>query len=127
METWQIPPPRLFSTLPFTYVPAIFQPLLAVHGSKNEFTEIQNKAFYFSNGLPYTIEKAIQTIEFELDRKGGKIKSEAGMMAKNESAIMFPEERREFFIDDTFAIFLIEEGKDAPYFAGKINDITKFQ
>ena len=94
---------------------------------KNEFTEIQNKAFYFSNGLPYTIEKAIQTIEFELDRKGGKIKSEAGMMAKNESAIMFPEERREFFIDDTFAIFLIEEGKDAPYFAGKINDITKFQ
>ena len=26
-----------------------------------------------------------------------------------------------------FAIFLIEKGKDKPYFAGKINDITKFQ
>lgn len=28
---------------------------------------------------------------------------------------------------DNFAIFLKEEGKDNPYFAGKISDITKFQ
>lgn len=94
---------------------------------KNEFTEIQDKTFYFSNGLPYTIEKAIQTIEFELDREGGKIKSEAGMMVNYESAMVLPDEIREFLIDDTFAIFLIEENKDTPYFAGKINDITKFQ
>lgn len=93
---------------------------------KNEFTEIQNKDFLFSNGDVYKIEKAIQTIEFELDRTGGKIKSEAGMMVKNESAIMI-DEIREFLIDDTFAIFLKEEGKDTPYFAGKIDDITKFQ
>lgn len=94
---------------------------------KNEFTEIQEKSFYFSNGDEYKIEKAIQTIEFELDREGGKIKSEAGMMVRNESAIMLPEEPRQFFIDNTFAIFLIEEGKHTPYFAAKINDITKFQ
>lgn len=94
---------------------------------KNEFKEIQDKPFSFSNGDIYTIEKAIQTIEFELDREGGKIKSEAGMMANYESAMMIPEEIREFFIDDTFAIFLIEEDKDTPYFAGKIDDITKFQ
>ena len=93
---------------------------------KNEFTEIQNKHFLFSNGDTYKIEKAIQTIEFELDRTGGKIKSEAGMMLKNES-IMMIDEVREFWIDDTFAIFLKEEGKNTPYFAGKINDITKFQ
>ena len=93
---------------------------------KNEFTEIQNKEFYFANGDIYEIEKAIQTIEFELDKKGGKITSEAGMMTRNMS-IMMPEEIREFSIDDTFAIFLIEEGKDVPYFAGKISDITKFQ
>ena len=49
------------------------------------------------------------------------------MMANYESAMMIPEEIREFFIDDTFAIFLIEEDKDTPYFAGKIDDITKFQ
>ncbi len=93
---------------------------------KNELTEIENKEFYFSNGDSYEIEKAIQTIEFELDRKGGKIKSEAGMMVKNTAAIM-QEEIREFSIDNTFAIFLVEEGKDVPYFAGKISDITKFQ
>ena len=93
---------------------------------KNEFTEIQNKDFLFSNGDVYKIEKAIQTIEFELDRTGGKIKSEAGMMANYQSAIMV-DEIREFLIDDTFAIFLKEEGKDTPYFAGKIDDITKFQ
>ena len=94
---------------------------------KNEFTEIQNRTFYFSNGLPYSIEKAIQTVEFELDREGGKIKSEAGMMVNYESAMVLPDEIREFFVDDTFAIFLIEENKEAPYFAGKIEDITKFQ
>ena len=93
---------------------------------KKEFTEIENKSFYFSNGREYSIEKAIQTIKFELDKKGGKIKSEAGMMAKNETAMAI-DEIREFVIDDTFAIFLQEKGKDKPYFAGKINDITKFQ
>lgn len=93
---------------------------------KKEINEIENKKFLFSNGDIYKIEKAIQTIEFELDRTGGKIKSEAGMMVLNES-IMMVDDIREFSIDDTFAIFLIEKGKDKPYFAGKINDITKFQ
>lgn len=93
---------------------------------KNEFTEIQNKDFLFSNGDVYKIEKAIQTIEFELDRTGGKIKSEAGMMVQNESVMMI-DEIREFLLDDTFAIFLKENGKDTPYFAGRIGNITKFQ
>ena len=93
---------------------------------KNEFPEIQNKEFLFSNGEEYLIEKAMQTIEFELDRTGGKIKSEAGMMIMD-TAIAAPKEVRTFSIDDTFAIFLIEKGKNAPYFAGKIDDITKFQ
>lgn len=93
---------------------------------KNEITEIEDKKFLFSNGEVYSIEKALQTIEFELDRTGGKIKSEAGMMVKNESVAIM-DEIREFSIDDTFAIFLIEKEKDKPYFAGKINDITKFQ
>lgn len=93
---------------------------------KTEFTEIQNKSFLFSNGDSYHIEKALQTIEFELDKTGGKIKSEAGIMAKCESAIML-NEIREFSVDDTFAIFLVEQGKEKPYFAGKISDISKVQ
>ncbi len=93
---------------------------------KAEFKEIQEKPFEFSNGDTYSIEKAIQTIEFELDKTGGKIKSEAGMLV-TKNAVMVPEEPREFVVDDTFAIFLKEEGKEKPYFAGKIDDITKFQ
>ena len=93
---------------------------------KKEIEDVENKSFLFSNGRSYKIEKALQTIEFELDRTGGKIKSEAGMMVRLESALII-DELREFNIDDTFAMFLIEERKDVPYFAGKIGDITKFQ
>lgn len=93
---------------------------------KNEIKEIENKDFLFSNGATYRIEKALQTIEFELDKTGGKIKSEAGMMVTKNS-IAIEDDLREFSIDNTFAIFLIEKGKEKPYFAGKINDITKFQ
>lgn len=94
---------------------------------KAEFTELENKPFFFSNGDLYKIEKALQMIEFELDKAGGKVTSEAGMMVQKQSIELEPTEKREFFIDDTFAIFLKEEGKDTPYFAGLINDITKFQ
>ena len=91
---------------------------------KTEFSELENKPFanYLSD---VRIEKAIQTIEFELDREGGKVKSEAGIMMNLSDSLEL--EKREFYIDDTFAIFLIEEDKDTPYFAAKINDITKFQ
>lgn len=58
---------------------------------KTEFTEIQNKSFLFSNGDSYHIEKALQTIQFELDKTGGKIKSEAGMMVNYESVIIVDE------------------------------------
>ena len=93
---------------------------------KAEFTELQNKSFLFSNGDSYHIEKALQTIQFELDKTGGKIKSEAGMMIRKES-MRVSDEIRDFSIDDTFAIFLKEKDKENPYFAGKINDITKVQ
>ena len=36
-------------------------------------------------------------------------------------------EPRSFILNDTFAIFMIENNADTPYFAAKINDITKFQ
>ncbi len=93
---------------------------------KEEFHELENEPFLFSNGDEYQIETALQTIQFELDKKGGKIKSEAGMMVRK-MAIMMPEEPRQFLIDDTFTIFLLEENRDLPYFAAKISDITVVQ
>ena len=91
---------------------------------KHEFTELENKPFTFSTGEQYYIEKALQAIEFTLDKTGGRVESEAGMMANKTSIIVEP---REFSVDNTFAIFLIEEDRQNPYFAAKIDDITKFQ
>ena len=93
---------------------------------KKEFQELENQPFFFSNGEEYEIQKALQTIEFELDKTGGKVKSEAGMMI-TKSAAMLPAEPREFMVDDTFSILLIERGKDLPYFAAQISDISKVQ
>ena len=93
---------------------------------KEEITEVENKPFTFSNGKEYCIEKALQTIQFELDEKGGKIKSEAGISLK-EAAIMPTEKPRDFLVDDTFTIFLKEEGRDLPYFAAQISDISQVQ
>lgn len=93
---------------------------------KKEFEELENKSFLFSNGDEYEIEKTLQTIKFSLDEKGGKIKSEAGIMTQGISAIN-PDEPREFLVDDTFCIFLKEKDKELPYFAAKVSDISKVQ
>ena len=92
---------------------------------KEEITEVENKPFYFSNGDEYIIQKALQTIQFELDEKGGKIKSEAGIMMKATSAM--PQEPRRFNVDQPFTIFLMEHDKELPYFAAKISDISSVQ
>ena len=72
----------------------------------------------------------MQTIELKIDEKGGKIKSEAVLDVMFASALL-PEEEpiqpRYFYLDDEFVIFLVEDGKNNPYFAAKIDDITLFQ
>lgn len=92
---------------------------------KEEITEVENNPFYFSNGDEYIIQMALQTIEFELDEKGGRVKSEAGMMVNTAGAM--PQEPRRFNVDQTFTIFLIEEEKELPYFVAKISDISSVQ
>ena len=86
----------------------------------------------FKTADPYydtaEIQKAIQTIKFSLDEKGGEIKSEAAIdMTIGVTSVPKADEPRYFYVDDTFAIFLREKGKTKPYFAGRIDDITKFQ
>ena len=93
---------------------------------KQEYKELEGKPFFFSDGREYYIEKALQTIKFELDNEGGSIKSEAGMMTK-ESVAILPEEERTFHFDDEFTIFLKEKDKDKPYFSALITDITEFK
>lgn len=93
--------------------------------TEKEFKELENKPFKISDGNSYIIEKAIQTIQFELDKTGGKIKSEAGMGIAKTALIR--EEPRDFSVDNTFTIFLKENDKDMPYFAAKIENINQFQ
>ena len=93
---------------------------------KEEIEEVQNQAFLLADGREYMIYKALQTIQFELDEEGGKIKSEAGIGMKNTSIAM-PETPRYFDVDQAFTIFLVEEGEELPYFAAKISDIENIQ
>ena len=72
---------------------------------------------------------AIETLKFEMDRKGGKIKSEALIMT--ELTALAPDfERpipRHFNFNKTFNLFLIDAGKENPYAAFRINDLKEFQ
>lgn len=100
---------------------------------KKEYTDLEGKPFKTADPIYDTgeIVKALQTVKFSLDEKGGEIKSEAGMdvvfKATSVSEPKKEDEPRYFYVDDTFAIFLREKGKSKPYFAGRIDDITKFQ
>ena len=100
---------------------------------KREYTELANKEFETADPIYNTaeIQKAIQTIKFSLDEKGGEKKSEAAIdMTLDATSIGSKpkaDEPRYFYVDDTFAIFLREKGKSKPYFVGRIDDITKFQ
>lgn len=92
-----------------------------------EYKELQNQEFYDIDNNKLVIDKAIQTIKFELNETGGKIKSEAGMDVVKFSSLNPKDESRNFNIDSTFAIFLKEANKDKPYFAARIDDISKYQ
>ena len=62
-------------------------------------------------------------------KSGVKIKSEAAIITENFSLALPTEkvEKRYFYLNDEFTMFLKENGKDMPYFAANIEDITLFQ
>lgn len=90
-----------------------------------EYNELENRKIETIDGI-YTIEKAIQSIKFSFDEKGGKVKSEAGMDVKFETTAS-DKKIRNFYVDDTFALLLKESNKEKPYFALRVDDISKFQ
>ncbi len=96
---------------------------------KKEYEELIGKTFYNSESKECKIEKAIQSIELELDNKGGKIKSEAEIEQELATAYVQPGEleSRKFYLDDNFVMFVKEGEKDLPYFALNVNDISKYQ
>ena len=92
-----------------------------------ECEELSNKEFRTAEGEKIVIKNAMQTIKLSIDENGGEIKSKLNLLAKGSASINKNDERRYFYLDDKFAIFLREKGKDKPYFAGRIDDLSKFQ
>ena len=92
------------------------------------YNEVIGKTFIRSRDNEiFKIAQAMQTIEFKLDETGGKIKSEA-LIKVGETAIRRPQTNvaRHFDFNDTFYLFLIEEGKENPYLALRVQDIKDF-
>ena len=92
-----------------------------------DYDELKNKIFYTSELEEMSISDALQTVEFILNEKGGKAKSEAAIGARYESISVNEPKPKKLYLNDTFALFLKEENKEKPYLAAKITDITKFQ
>ena len=92
---------------------------------EKSFDELTNKRIMGTNLL---ISQAIETVKFDMNNKGAKLKSEAAMTIM--TTALKPEENvspRLFYFDSTFNIFLKEKNKKSPYFALRVNDIRKFQ
>ena len=92
------------------------------------YNELLGKTFRTNSNELKTISAAMQTIKFEINNEGGKIKSEA-LMALTLAAVIEDDvkENRYFNFDSDFYMFLKEKGKDKPYFALKVDDISVFQ
>lgn len=90
---------------------------------EKSFKELTGKRIMGTN---LVIDQAIETVKFDMNYKGVELKSEAAMTVMT-TALLPEEETRFFNFDNTFVIFLKEKGKKSPYFALRVNDISKFQ
>lgn len=99
-------------------------PMLKIDKTRS-YDEILNHVFLDKDGKERMIGQAIQTCKFEINEKGGKVKSEAGMTLI-ESA-MTEEKSRIFDVNNDFVIMLKEPKKPLPYFMAKVSDINLFR
>ena len=73
-------------------------------------------------GTNYMISQALQTIQFKLDNKGGSLKSEAAISVMETSLRPVEETPRYFIFNKPFVLFLVEDGKEKPYYAMKVDN-----
>ncbi len=94
-----------------------------------KYTELLKKTIAGTYNPPICFKEAIETIQLELDNKGGKVKSEAIIMTMKNSLVALDEEPkpRHFNFDKPFVMFLIDSGKNDPYLALRADDLKYFQ
>lgn len=90
---------------------------------KTEIKDVEGKKYTGKNGKEFTIEKAIQTLVFDLNEKGGKVKSEAGIGVKNATLI----ENYNLAFNSKFVMFIKEKKANLPYLALKVDSLDKYQ
>lgn len=74
------------------------------------------------------IDKALQTVQFNMNNRGVKLKSEAVMNIMTMSMpIMVAQNGRNFFFNNTFVLFMKEKDKSVPYFAIRVKDMSSFK
>ena len=73
-------------------------------------------------GTNMQIDKTIETVDFRMNNKGVKLKSEAAIMLRCMS--LAPREGRNFTFNNNFVLFLIEKDQNTPYYAMKVSDVA---
>lgn len=73
-------------------------------------------------GTNMQIDKTIETVDFRMNNKGVKLKSEAAIMLRCMS--LAPRDGRDFTFNNNFVLFLIEKDQNTPYYAMKISDVA---
>lgn len=93
---------------------------------ETSYDELCGKEILNTNRL--YIDKALQTVDFNMNNKGVKLKSEAVMNIMFMSApIEIKERGRNFFFNDTFVLFMKEKDKSNPYFAVRVKNMDDFK
>ena len=88
--------------------------------TQHNYKDLQGKMIKYTD---FMIMQALETINFKMDNKGVKLKSEAAIVMK--ATAIGPGHRvepRYFYYNKPFYLFLIE--KDKPYFALHVGDTT---
>lgn len=86
---------------------------------KTSFNELEGHQIVGTN---MQIDKTIETVDFRMNNKGVKLKSEAAIMLRCMS--LAPREGRDFTFNNNFVLFLIEKNQNTPYYAMKVSDVA---